>query len=98
MVDSHYPKDGTYTVIYGYKYELDYAVGVEGITEGSSNISASGNYVYFNNLGGNEYAVYTLDGKLVKSGMVDCDRYAVGLDAGIYVAKAGTSTAKVIVR
>lgn len=98
MVDSHYPKDGTYTVIYGYKYELDYAVGVEGITEGSSNISASGNYVYFNNLGGNEYAVYTLDGKLVKSGTVDCDRYAVGLEAGIYVAKAGTSTAKVIVR
>lgn len=85
--------------INGYKYDLsDVMVGVNHVTAEGGDIKAKGRYVYFNNLGGENYSVYTLDGKLVKSGKLDAPVYAVGLDAGVYIAKAGKKAVKVIVK
>lgn len=96
-VDSRHPKDGTFMIIYGYDFD-SVMTGVDGVQTADGAISASGSYVYFNNLAGENYAVYTLDGKLVKAGTIDCAQLAVGLDAGVYVAKAGSKTLKVIVK
>ena len=94
--ESEYDEPDTYTMIYSYGF--DYTTAVDETSASEASIIVKGNCAYLNNLDGETFAVYTLDGRKVMAGKVTDNQTVVTLSDGAYVISCGNKSAKVIVR
>ncbi len=72
------------------------ATGVEGISNGSVEISKAADGIHIANAEGKMIEIYTMDGKIVKSFVGRDSLEIVNLPAGVYVVKAADKNLKVI--
>ncbi len=98
MFDSKYGVTQEYTLVYTYKIDFSTLTEVDGINSSEASVYSRGSYVYINGLEGNDYTICALDGRVVKSGVVSDSVLAIGLEPGVYVVRAGSVSAKVVVR
>lgn len=95
-LDSEYNAPDTYTMVYSYSIDITTGIGIPASQNGT--IRALKGSVTFDGLQDAPYSICTLDGRIVKSGIVESNQHCVALAPGAYVIRAAGNTAKVIVR
>ncbi len=95
-LDSEYRMADTYTMVYSYSIET--TTGVDTIASQGGTIRALKGSVTLNGLQGASYSIFTLDGRIVKSGVAESNQYCVSIAPGTYIVRVADKTAKVIVR
>lgn len=96
FIESEYDRPDTYTMIYS--YSIEYTTGVKAVETLNGAVRALKGSISMTDLENADYAIYAVDGRLVKSGKVESAQHIVTVTPGTYVVRVADKSTKVIVK